>query len=159
MEEQETLERQEIEYKGRESTPLSAMPDKHGQLVAVGDFVRNGRGEIWRVRGLSPREGHLEGNVNAKTGLLDLEYSSFDVERPSEIDEQILQWGNLEPLVQTGVSIPDAERVDDPSLLAEFERRSLDNAWRMIDNWEGKLAAKRSELARRRMVLDQEASG
>lgn len=134
------------------------LPDKNGKPVQVGDFVRNDRGEIWRVRGLSPREGHLPGNVTQKTGLLDLEYSSFDVERPTVVagrpDREWLM-ANLEPTSQTGVSIPRAERVDDPTLRDEYERRAIANAWAMIDAWEGKLAAKRSELRRRAAALSR----
>lgn len=147
-----------LEYKSREGTVLESMPDKHGTPVAVGDFVRNKFGEVWRVYGLRPREGHLEGDPNAKTGELDLLYSGFDIERPAEISELTLSFGSLEPVSQTGVSIPNAERVDDPELIAEFERRSITNAWRMIDHWEGRLATKRSSLQRREAELKEGAN-
>lgn len=131
---------------------VTEVPDKHDSYVQVGDFIRNGRGEIWRVTGFRLREGYEDGNISKRTGLLDRHHSHFDVERPTNIsgrpDNELL-WSNLEPMTTTGVGLSDAEYVDDPQLIDAFERQALANAWKMIDIWEGRLAAKRSELQRR----------
>lgn len=132
-----------------------ALPDKAGTPVAVGDFVMTDKGDIWRVRSLTAAQEHEPGDLYKKTGNLSLEYSRYEVEKPTRADGlgRFIDGMTFEPVTQWAIGLQDATRVDDPELARKFEQAAIDQAHAVLDRVEANIAAKRRELKRREEAL------
>jgi hypothetical protein len=131
------------------------LPDKHGNPIRVGDFVRRDDGTVWEVEELRPQQEHEPDNYAKKTGNMDLMYSGLNlVRRGGDHIVSFASTMNVEATTQSGASIGNVEKVDmTAEEICDIRLREIDATLTNIDRIVGELNARRLQYERKRQEL------
>jgi hypothetical protein len=131
------------------------LPDRHGNPVRVGDFVRRDDGTVWEVETLKPQQEHIPGRYDKKTGNLDMMYSGLElVRRGGDHIVGFASTMNVEATTQSGAVISGVEKIDmSAEEIREIRLREIDATLTNIDRIVGELNARRLKYERRRQEL------